>query len=365
MAYLGGAALGPLLALLARPMPVAQLTRRWQPDAPPGMARRVIGQLAAWGVVEIMPPVEGATRSGGRRTAPAERGGGGLARQGLAVRARGLDVPPPRGGPYERGFQHGWLLAKELAEVLRVNRYLTLWQTGNDFDWFGRMAVQMYGHKVEAELVEEMHGIAAGAKRAGLATSFAEILAWNANLEMIGSWWPLVAQSPPGLNLTQHRCSAFIATGKGWTKDGGIVMGHNTWDTYANGAHSSIVMEIVPTDGFNILMQSAPGLIHSGTDFFQLGSGIIGCETSFAGFNKYDDKKTPEFARVRQAMQYAVDLDHWMQIMRTDNNGGYANSWLLGDRARARSSASSWGSPMRGSSAARTAISGAATSSAI
>lgn len=31
------------------------------------------------------------------------------------------------------------------------------------------------------------------------------------------------------------------------------------------------------------------------------------------------------------ASQYAQDIDHWVEILNNDNNGGYANSWLVGD----------------------------------
>jgi hypothetical protein len=233
------------------------------------------------------------------------------------------------GPPYRRGFQHGYLLAAELEEVLRVNRFLLRWTTGNDMAWFAAMAERMYLHKVAPEIVEEMEGIAAGARRAGVETSLPEILAWNANAEMTMSWWPLVAENPPA-GPASHHCSALIATGS-WTADGGIVMAQNTWDTYANGARTRVILHVIPKDGFPILMQTSPGMVHSGTDFFVTGAGIVGTETTFAGFNKYDDKRTPEFSRVRMAMQYATDLEQWMRIMRTDNNGGYANSWLIGD----------------------------------
>ena len=31
-------------------------------------------------------------------------------------------------------------------------------------------------------------------------------------------------------------------------------------------------------------------------------------------------------------MQYATSIDEYAAIMRKGNNGGYANSWLIGDR---------------------------------
>src|SRR5206468_7553509 len=41
--------------------------------------------------------------------------------------------------------------------------------------------------------------------------------------------------------------------------------------------------------------------------------------------------KSPEFVRARKAAQYANSIDDVVKIMTTDNNGGYANDWLIGD----------------------------------
>ena len=40
------------------------------------------------------------------------------------------------GEPYERGFQHGYLVASELDEILESLKYLTYWNTGKDWEFF-------------------------------------------------------------------------------------------------------------------------------------------------------------------------------------------------------------------------------------
>ncbi len=40
------------------------------------------------------------------------------------------------GKPFARGFQHGYLLAKEIAESLRVEKYMDWWNTGKDVALF-------------------------------------------------------------------------------------------------------------------------------------------------------------------------------------------------------------------------------------
>jgi len=52
------------------------------------------------------------------------------------------------GAPYERGFQQGYLLAEEIQEVLRVNKYLVKWETGEDFGFFVEAADRIFTPQV-------------------------------------------------------------------------------------------------------------------------------------------------------------------------------------------------------------------------
>ncbi len=128
---------------------------------------------------------------------------------------------------------------------------------------------------------------------------------------------------------TRQSCSAFIATGK-MTLDGDIVLGHNTMASYQE-AFPNLIMDILPAKGHRILMQTCPGWIHSGTDFFVTDAGLVGAETTIGDFDGYDSKGIPEFSRMRRATQDAGSIDEWCAIMKRGNNGGYANAWLLGD----------------------------------
>ena len=231
------------------------------------------------------------------------------------------------GPPYERGFQHGYLLAKEIQEVLRVNKYLAKWYTGEEFEFFVEAAARIFTEKIDDEFLTEIKGIADGARKAGVEVTYQQLIAWNTMFELLDYWWPEVKDEEPH---KKDRCSAFIATGK-VTSDGGIVMAHNSWDIYAAGDFFNIILDIKPEKGHRILMQSSPGLIDSGTDFFVTDAGIIGTETTIGGYSGFDSTKVPEFMRERKAMQYAETIDQWVDIMKKDNNGAYANSWLLGD----------------------------------
>ena len=61
------------------------------------------------------------------------------------------------------------------------------------------------------------------------------------------------------------------------------------------------------------------------------GAGIVYTETTMGTFKGFREEGTPEFARARKAAQYAESIDDFVRIMSADNNGAYANDWLVGD----------------------------------
>jgi hypothetical protein len=156
-------------------------------------------------------------------------------------------------------------------------------------------------------------------------------------MDLLSSWWPShVSKHKPELGTKPwqgrrgHHCSAFVATVKA-TRDGRIVMAHNSWDRFAAGDAFNVIFDIVPKDGNRILMQGEPGYISSGTDFWLTSAGLMITETTIANFVGYVPSGSPEFYRSRKASQYANNIDEWCRLFSTNNNGGYANSWLLGD----------------------------------
>jgi hypothetical protein len=73
-------------------------------------------------------------------------------------------------------------------------------------------------------------------------------------------------------------------------------------------------------------------VITSQDDFGVNASGLMITETTLPMAKGFDVDGIPEFERSRKAMQYATSIDGYAAIMRKGNNGGYANSWLIGDR---------------------------------
>jgi hypothetical protein len=239
------------------------------------------------------------------------------------------------GGPERIGFQHGYLLAPEIADALAAVKLEDTHKTQRDWEFFRKAAREMLWPKIEAEYQAELIGITEGLDAHGVAMDVDDVLALNAFEELADYYVPWlnakekVAGAPkvssPG------NCSAFVATG-GYTRDRRIVIAHNNWTSYLTGERWRIIFDIVPTHGYRILMDGFPGVIASDDDFGINADGIMITETTIAQFHGWDPNGKPEFVRARKALQYAGSIDDYVKVMLDGNNGGYANDWLLGDR---------------------------------
>jgi hypothetical protein len=149
------------------------------------------------------------------------------------------------GEPFERGVQHGRLMAPEIAGYLRCFAQTLNHKAPNEH-WRGvRPFIQaLFVRKFDLEYLEEMKGIAEGASAAGARfdgrpIDLIDILALNCWCEIQGLE-EANAATPTGLegitkaaprpaNPLPHfeRCSAFVAAGPA-TSDGKIVFGHVT-----------------------------------------------------------------------------------------------------------------------------------------
>jgi hypothetical protein len=235
------------------------------------------------------------------------------------------------GSARERGFQYGYLLAKEIKETITTLGIRWKFQSAFEWPWLVEKAHELLTEKTDPECLTEIDGIAEGMKAKGISTSQDELVCMNSYMELLWYWWPTVQDSYNSDTPLPKKesCSSFIATGN-MTSDGKIVLGHNSMLGYDD-PFFNLILDIKPDKGHRIMMQAAPGFIHSGTDFFITDAGLVGSETTIVGFYPYSTKGVPEFSRMRKAAQYAGSIDEWCAIMKEGNNGGYANAWLLGD----------------------------------
>jgi hypothetical protein len=229
------------------------------------------------------------------------------------------------GEPYERGFQHGHLLADQFSHIRKVLSFEVKTFFKKNLKDYIRDCTTLITPNIKKhypEFFEEIRGIAAGAK---VPIDF--IVAWNSLLSMSNYY------RNDKLKDSGARCSAFIACGNA-TKSGDVVMAHNTHSDYASGPLGNIIMRVIPTTGHSFIMQTYAGYIASGTDWFLCTSGIIGCETTISNINYYPQFGSPYFCRIRDAMQYGTTLEEYSEKLLNHNAGDYACSWLFGDVKR-------------------------------
>jgi len=240
------------------------------------------------------------------------------------------------GSPSNIGFQHGYMLAKEIEDAFPAVSAGMMHNTKRDWPFFRRVAREMLWPKLDPEYQQELQGIAEGLNaRTGSSLDVYDIVAFNAFEEVPDYYVPWLDKKEKTANAPNLKspgnCSAFVATGS-WTKDGQIVIAHNNWTSYMNGERWRIIFDIQPTHGHRILMDGFPGVIASDDDFGINSDGLMVTETTITQFEGWDPNGKPEFMRARKALQYAGSIDEYTRIMLDGNNGGYANDWLLGDR---------------------------------
>jgi len=253
------------------------------------------------------------------------------------------------GQPYERGYQHGHLMAKEIPRYMeRCAAELDPKGKNKSWNLARTTATALFMHGFDQEILAEMKGIAdgasdAGARWEGRPIDVTDIMVVNTTVEL-SDLSAALAVTPNGLeglrlaapNYVNRKhgaaldhCSAFAATGAA-TRDGRMVIGHTTWWPLTLAEQTNVMLDIKPTTGHRVLMQSYPGGIESGTDWYQNDVGVVLTETTI-NQGPFNINGTPIAYRARKAIQYGDDIDKVVEILSTKNNGLYTNEWLLGD----------------------------------
>jgi hypothetical protein len=251
------------------------------------------------------------------------------------------------GAPYERGYQHGYLMAREIPEYLERCAA----DLGTNAAGWGNLrttANALFLRGFDREILEEMRGIADGASDAGIQwqgrrLDLIDIVVANVTVE-IGELRNAMTVTPTGLeqfkfeapsyakkerDTVLDHCSAFAATGPA-TRDGKMLIGHVTWWPLTLAEGTNVWLDIKPEKGHRVLMQSYAGGIESGTDWYQNDAGMVLTETTIRQ-TPFNAQGTPVAFRARMAIQYAGNIDEMVKQLGTRNNGLYTNEWLMGD----------------------------------
>ena len=255
------------------------------------------------------------------------------------------------GEPYERGYQHGYLLSKEIVGYMERGSAELGNKSKKDWERSRTTANALFLRGFDDEILQEMRGIAEGAAAAGARwdgrpVDLLDIVTVNTvtEIDLVQS---ALRNTPTGLEglifkapnyydkkrdggvAINERCSAFAATGKA-TADGKMVIGHITWWPLTLAEQTNVMLDIQPTKGHRLMMQAYPGAIQSGTDWYQNDVGVVLTETTIEQ-SPFNTGGTPVAYRARRAIQYGDDIDHVIKELNTRNNGLYTNEWIIGD----------------------------------
>ncbi len=296
------------------------------------------------------------------------------------------------GEPYDRGYQYGALLAEEIVDLMTrwsnmIHNHPKIkplnglfseerYDKISDSYWsFCKKQIKnMYWDNFPEEYQNEIKGIADGVDSTGILfhdkhVTFEDILTSNMMYEYLSkvTYHRLRKGFHPMITLLKylqeeftelktvsasdfvddftsyypgnHKCNGFIATGDA-TTNGQVVISNSMWST-GNGAglwwwsyyltfRWNIILDINPSEGYRLLMASAPGYIWSDHDFYQSENGIVFLETTCPQ-GLWDTHGFPLAVRARKAVQYSENIDDVMHYLKYRNDGGMNAVWVIGD----------------------------------
>ncbi len=252
------------------------------------------------------------------------------------------------GKPYQRGFAHGKLLKKEIHDFSKSIFWEQYDSTGMSEALLLKLSNFYFKNIIESdypEYMEQLRGISEGADISldkiiflnNIASFSSALISLEEYKDQIPnlteSEYELISETSGSSSIKEggarDRCTAFIAIGD-YTHDGKIYCGHNIFDSFVSGQYFNIIIDEKPDNGNRFLYQAAPGYISSQGDFYVNSKGFIVTETTIGGFNKYK-KLHPIGCRIRKCIQYANTLEDYEDVLKNNNSGDYANSWLIGD----------------------------------
>jgi hypothetical protein len=251
------------------------------------------------------------------------------------------------GAPYARGRQFGTLVADEIVAYAR--KLAIRQDEKNPADGWASLrtlADALMLRRFDPELLEEMKGIADGAAAAGAKlferkVDLLDVATLNAavDLDQMTSALPVTPTAITGRTFSPHdeleipdrlhKCSSLSATGPATRSGKPVFFQMFMWDGYT-GLHFNVILDVAPEKGRRFVMQTFPGGIHSGTDFYMNDAGLLVGETTVLQ-TPFDVEGEPQSSRIRRAVQYGTSIDEVAAILRERNNGMYTNDWTMAD----------------------------------
>ena len=306
--------------------------------------------------------------------------------QGYRYNIQGWIYVHIEGEPYDRGYQHGYLLSAEIVDMLnrwsngihnnqkinRLSKHFSEERYKKVSNMWWNFCIdniyRMYWDKVPEEYQKEIEGIAEGVMARGgqihgRNVTFKDILAMNEMYEFMSKLTRMRVGFHPFRTFIHqlenivpeikyidgdalfnsffdgepaHHCNGFIASGNA-TTDGQLVFTHSTicggsmwWWTYYISLRWNVMLDIQPSNGNRMMIPTSPGLIWSDEDYYQNDNGIVFLETTVPQ-GLFDNKGLPLMVRARKAVQYGNSIDDVIYYLRNKNDGSMNAVWLIGD----------------------------------
>ena len=101
------------------------------------------------------------------------------------------------GSPSQIGYQHGRLLASEIADIVEVLKIESEHSTRRDWNFYRDVSREQLWPHIDAEYQQELQGIAKGVQSAGIKLDVWDIVALNGGIELPEYYMPW-------LNNTDH-----------------------------------------------------------------------------------------------------------------------------------------------------------------
>ncbi len=285
------------------------------------------------------------------------------------------------GGPYQRGYQHGYLLYAEIIDMMYrwsniihncpvIMKYLPIDVNSSKYEnlsyaWWNsckKNAMKIFWNAYPEEYKMEIKGIADGVNARGVKfygkdITYEDILTLNEMYELmsiltnpqkglhvvddiyhaLSSIFPVLKGKENEFYFTftpSHHCNGFAAVGNA-TKDGEPVISDSVWCggwwyTYYIAQRWNVLLDIQPSNGHRIIIATSPGYIWSDEDYWQNDAGLAMIETTFIQ-GPWRFRGIPLSIRARMAMQYGNSIDDVVNYMLNGNTGVMDSQWLIAD----------------------------------
>lgn len=286
------------------------------------------------------------------------------------------------GEPYERGYQHGYLLAPEIIDMITrwsnvihngplINMFASTEKSSYEqvsdawWNYCRRNIDRQFWYRYSDEYKKEIEGIADGVNARGLKfhdreVDYLDILSINEMFEFMTRFdnskkdfhplkelYSILRDLVPNLGNEDkfvnsfletppvHHCSGFIAAGNS-TKNGEIVVSQQVlcggwWYPYYIPQRWNVILDINPCEGHRFQMSSAPGYIWSDENYYQNEEGICIIDTTAPQGLWQKRGGLPMVVRMRTAAQYSDDIDEALYHLMNGNDGIWTAVYLMGD----------------------------------